>query len=68
MVFTQIAVAVTFCLWEIAAFGENVVSTEQKWQLAQFYIPFGLVPIVSVVDMVMRVHKRVEMAEQLKRK
>ena len=66
--FTQIAVAVSFCIWEIAAFDESVVSTEQKWTLAQFYVPFGIVPIVMVADMVTRVHKRVEIVEQLKRK
>jgi len=67
-VFTQIAVAVSFCLWEIAAFEESVVSSGQKWTLAQFYVPFGLVPVVMVADMILRVHKRVEIAEQLKRK
>jgi len=65
---TQIAVSVTCCLFEIAAFDDKIVSKDQKHTLIYYlYGPFLVVPVVMVVDMVGRVHKRVELAEQVKK-
>jgi hypothetical protein len=65
---TQISVVVTLCLWEIWAFDESVVSREQKLMLNWLYIPFLVVPLVMVVDMLGRVNRRVQAAEQIKKK
>ena len=65
---TQIAVSVTCCLFEIVAFDDKVVSKDQKHVLLYYlYGPFLVVPVIMVVDMLCRVHKRVELAEQIKK-
>lgn len=65
---TQIAVSVTCCLFEIAAFDDKIVSKDQKHTLLYYlYGPFLVIPIIMVVDMLGRVHKRVDLAEQVKK-
>jgi hypothetical protein len=68
VVMTQISVVVSLCLWEIWAFDETVVSRDQKLQLNWFYIPFLIVPVIMVGDMLGRVNKRAAIAEEAKRK
>jgi len=63
---TQIAVVVSLCLWEIWAFDESIVSRDQKLMLNWLYVPFLVVPVIMVVDMLGRVQKRVETVEKLK--
>jgi EXPERA (EXPanded EBP superfamily) len=65
---TQIAVVTSLCLWEIWAFDESVVTREQKLKLNSLYIPFLVTPIIMVVDMLGRVNRRVQVAEQAKKK
>ena len=65
---TQIAVVVTCCLFEIAAFDDKIVSRDQKHMLMYYlYGPFLVVAVVMVIDMLGRVHGRVELAEQTKK-
>jgi len=63
---TQIAVVVSLCLWEIWAFDESIVSRDQKLMLNWLYVPFLVVPVIMVVDMLGRVQKRVETVDKLK--
>ena len=65
---TQIAAVVSLCLWEIWAFDESVVTREQKLVLNWMYIPFLLVSVIMVVDMLGRVNRRVQVAEAIKKK
>ena len=63
---TQIAVLVNLCFWEIWAFDESIVTRDQKMMLNWCYLPFLVVPMIMVGDMLCRVHKRVEIAEKVK--
>jgi hypothetical protein len=65
---TELSVVVSLCLWEIWAFDEAVVTREQKVILNYCYVPFLVVPVIMVADMLTRVYKRVEMVERLKTK
>jgi hypothetical protein len=67
VVMTQIAVVVSLCLWEVWAFDDAVVTRDQKMMLNVMYGPFGAVAATMVVDMLVRVNRRVEKAEQVKR-
>jgi hypothetical protein len=67
VVMTQIAVVVSLCLWEVWAFDDAIVTRDQKMMLNVMYGPFGAVAATMVVDMLVRVNRRVEKAEQVKR-
>lgn len=69
MVMTQVAVVTSLFIWEAWAFDDAIVSRDQKMVLTLYmYAPFLAIPTVMVVDMISRVSRRVEKAEQVKRK
>jgi len=69
VVMTQVAVVTSLFIWEAWAFDDAIVSRDQKMVLTLYmYAPFLAIPTVMVVDMISRVSRRVEKAEQVKRK
>jgi hypothetical protein len=61
---TELTVACSLCLWEIWAFDEAVVSRTEKLALNWMYGPFLGCAVVWAVDMLVRVHTRVTVAER----
>jgi hypothetical protein len=67
VVMTEIAVVTGLCLWEVWSFDDAIVTRDQKMMMNLMYGPFLAVAVVMVGDMLGRVNRRVEKAEQVKR-